>query len=196
MNYLAHAFLSNNDKDLLIGNFIADHLRGNNFSTYPKEIIEGILLHRKIDSFTDTHSAFKASKRLFYNGFEKHSGILVDIYFDHLLAANFESYSKIPLENFSKDVYRVYSNHQHLLPASSSRFLDYVVRNNIYTGYADLESIERVLFHLSHRIRHLVALDKSVGLFLEHEKQLKENFKVFFDEALLTFPNGDPPLLK
>ena len=83
MNYLAHAFLSNNDRDLLIGNFIADHLRGNDFKDHKPEIIEGIYMHRKIDTFTDSHPNFKASKRLFYNGYERYSGILIDIYFDY-----------------------------------------------------------------------------------------------------------------
>jgi len=59
VNYLAHAFLSNNNADLLIGNFIADHLRGNNFEGYSQEVQKGILLHRKIDEFTDNHPNFK-----------------------------------------------------------------------------------------------------------------------------------------
>ena len=85
MNYLAHAFLSNNDSNLLIGNFIADHLRGNDFKNYSPQIIEGIHLHRKIDSFTDSHLNFKASKRLFYIGYERYSGILIDIYLISLI---------------------------------------------------------------------------------------------------------------
>src|SRR5688572_18797949 len=113
MNYLAHAFLSNNDKDLLVGNFIADHIRGNKYEIYSEEIISGIKLHRNIDTFTDAHHLFKESKRVFYNGFEKHSGILVDIYFDHLLAKNFEKYSSQSLSDFSQQVYRIYSEYQH-----------------------------------------------------------------------------------
>lgn len=59
MNYLAHALLSNNNKGLLIGNFIADHIRGNDFKNFPEEVIKGILLHRRIDTFTDSHPEFK-----------------------------------------------------------------------------------------------------------------------------------------
>jgi acyl carrier protein phosphodiesterase len=187
MNYLAHAFLSNNDKDLLVGNFIADHLRGNDFSAFSPEIIKGIQLHRSIDAFTDVHPYFKKSKRLFYNGFEKHSGILVDIYFDHLLAKNFSKHSFIPLADFSKEVYEVYTDHQHLLPKSSSGFLDYVIKNNIYSAYADINGIERVLYHLSHRIKHNVELEKSIILFKEHETELSTNFDNFFKDALVEF---------
>jgi acyl carrier protein phosphodiesterase len=187
MNYLAHAFLSNNNKDLLIGNFIADHVRGNNFKNYPEEIVKGIYLHRQIDTFTDAHALFKTSKRLFYEGFEKYSGVLVDIYFDHLLARDFESYSNIPLKQFSKTVYDIYQQSQSLLPQHSSNFLDYVLKNDIYNSYSLLEGIERVLFHLSQRINRQVRLDRSVPLFSAHEKELQQNFASFFKEAMAEF---------
>jgi len=187
MNYLAHAFLSKNDKDLLIGNFIADHLRGNDFKAYPEKVVEGILLHRRIDAFTDTHPEFKKSKRLFYDGFEKYSGVLVDIYFDHLLAKNFKDHSPIPLNEFSKNVYTVYSENRSLIPQSSARFLDYVLQNNVYTSYADINGIERVLNHLSHRIKHKSQLDDSVKLFTENKALLQESFDVFFEDVINEF---------
>ncbi|MBA2612216.1 MAG: DUF479 domain-containing protein [Bacteroidetes bacterium] len=190
MNYLAHAFLSNNNTNLLIGNFIADHLRGNNFSNYSPEIIEGIYLHRKIDTFTDSHERFKSSKRLFYKDFERYSGILIDIYFDHLLAKNFSNYSTIHLKEFCDNVYTIYSESEQLLPKSSSNFLDYVIKNNIYYEYSSIAGIEKVLFHLSHRIKHNVMLNDSIAIFKLHEKELEDNFKLFFNDAVKEFMKG------
>ena len=187
MNYLAHAFLSNNNRDLLIGNFIADHVRGNHFENLPPEIVEGIRLHRCIDSFTDAHPNFKASKRFFYKGFEKYSGVLVDIYFDYFLAKNFEKHSGILLPAFSENVYKVYIGCEHLLPQSSSRFLNYVVKNNIYTAYGSTYGIQQVLFHLSNRINHRVQLDESVILLKTNETALEENFNRFFEDVVLEF---------
>ncbi|MBA3683089.1 MAG: DUF479 domain-containing protein [Bacteroidetes bacterium] len=187
MNYLAHAFLSNNNTDLLIGNFIADHLRGNDFKDYKPEVIEGIYLHRRIDTFTDAHPNFKLAKRIFYDGYERYSGILIDIYFDHFLAKNFSNYSSVPLKEFCNTVYKIYTENQSLLPKSSSNFLDYVLKNNIYYEYSSLEGIERVLFHLSHRIKHQVMLNESVMLFKKHEKELEENFDLFFKDAVKEF---------
>jgi len=187
MNYLAHAFLSKHNKDLLIGNFIADHIRGNDFKNYSPEIVKGIHLHRNIDAFTDGHEEFKKSKRVFYDGFEKYSGILVDIYFDYFLAKNFTLYSDKPLDVFSKDVYKIYEDHRHLLPYSSSRFLEYVIQNNIYKEYANLDGIKTVLYHLSHRIKHTVQLDDSLLLFKKNEAVLESNFTLFFKEAASVF---------
>jgi len=191
MNYLAHAFLSNHDNDLLIGNFIADHIRGNDFKDFNAGIIEGIHLHRSIDTFTDAHPDFKKSKRVFYNGFEKYSGILIDIYFDYFLAKDFLKYSEISLENFSKNVYKVYADNEYLLPKSSSRFLEYVIKNNVYRSYSNIKGIETVLNHLSHRIQHRVQLDDSIRLFKENEAELQANFDSFFRDVLAHFSKKD-----
>lgn len=190
MNYLAHSFLSNNDHGLLVGNFIADHISGNDFENLPEHIIAGIKLHRKIDVFTDSHQKFKESKRIFYNGYEKYSGILIDIYFDHLLAKNYSVFSDISLSDYSEKVYDIYSTHQELLPESSKHFLKYVLSNNIYTAYAQKEGIQKVLFHLSHRINHGIQLDRSIDLFINNETQLKNNFEDFFNDALKEFNNN------
>jgi len=179
VNYLAHAYLSGDNEDLLIGNFIADHLRGNDFSAFSEGVVKGILLHRRIDSFTDAHPLFKSSKRVFYQGFEKYSGVLVDIYFDHFLAKFFQQYHQESLEVFSSKVYKVYQNNTHLMPESSTRFLNYVIKNAIYQNYSEIKGIETVLKHLSHRIGHKVALNDSIRLFLEAEKTLEGNFISF-----------------
>lgn len=189
MNYLAHAYFSNNNNELLIGNFIADHIRGNNLSSYNTGIIKGIELHRAIDTFTDNHPAFKASKRLFYSGFEKHSGILIDIYLDHYLANNFTHFSNINLTEFATSAYTVYENNRSVLPESSNMFLDYVIKNNIYQAYAQIEGIEKVLYHLSHRIKHNTWLNKSVNLFLENKPELESNFELIFNDARKEFLN-------
>lgn len=187
MNYLAHSFLSFNNPELIIGNFIADYIHGNHFESYPESIKEGIKLHRRIDTFTDSHEKFKESKRYFYNGFEKYSGILIDIYFDHLLAKNFENYSSISLEAYCKDIYKIYTAHLNMLPKESAGFLQYVLKNNIYISYSTIEGIEKVLYHLSRRINHGVWLNRSVDLFHLHETQLQKNFEVFFKDSLIEF---------
>jgi acyl carrier protein phosphodiesterase len=187
MNYLAHAYLSNNNVDLLVGNFIADHVRGNQFDHLSKGIIEGIKLHRRIDTYTDAHPLFKQSKRAFYDGYEKYSGILVDIYFDHLLAKDFGKHAPIDLSQFSKNVYQVYCEHEKYLPESSSRFLAYVIKNNIYQAYGTKEGIAQVLYHLSHRIGHKVPLHESTRLFEDNITMLQANFDEFIKDLKKEF---------
>ncbi len=187
MNYLAHAYLSNNDEALLIGNFIADHVRGNELNSYDPSIREGIRLHRNIDSFTDHHPLFQKSKRLFYNGYERYSGVLVDIFFDHFLAKDFDAHSTMALDTFTKHVYEIYNKHLPILPKNSQRFLSYVLENNIYHAYSKEEGIERVLYHLSHRINHGTMLNGSMEHFRTGKEELQENFDSFIADLKKEF---------
>ena len=92
MNFLAHAHLSGKNNDVLLGNFVADAIKGNKLLKYRKEIQYGILLHRQIDSFTDKHELFMQSIDRVRKDFGKYSGIVIDIFYDHFLALNWKEY--------------------------------------------------------------------------------------------------------
>lgn len=184
MNYLAHAFLSFNNEPITVGNFIADHIKLADAGHLPPEIKQGVLLHRRIDYFTDTHPLFIKSKRNFYDGFERYSGVLVDIYYDYLLAKNFDKFSDVNLEVFTKNIYSVLQNNTQHLPDTSKGFLNYVLQNNTFFEYSKIEGIEMVLKHLSYRINHGIFLNESVPLFLQYEKSIEEDFLIFFEDLI------------
>lgn len=154
MNYLAHTYLSYQNSDLIIGNFIADSIRGNKFYGLSDDIIKGIKLHRKIDTFTDSHPIFLTSKHRFSKNFDKYSGVLMDIIYDHYLAKNFEQYSSYSLQNHANEVYEILKNNHDILPENAKRFYNYMTERNILFHYSSLNGIETVLTHLSGRIRN------------------------------------------
>ena len=63
MNFLAHIYLSDDDEQVMIGNFIADFVKGKKKDDYPPAIKKGIELHRSIDDFTDHHPLVLRSKQ-------------------------------------------------------------------------------------------------------------------------------------
>lgn len=184
MNYLAHSFLSFNNEPIIVGNFIADHVKLSEAEQLPELIKKGVIIHRKIDYFTDSHPLFIKNKRHFYNGFERYSGILLDIYFDYLLAKNFHLYSSIDLADYTQNIYTILQNNITHLPASSQRFLDYVLQNNTFFEYAKIEGIEMVLKHLSYRINHGIWLNESLPLFLEQEHKIENDFNEFMSDII------------
>jgi acyl carrier protein phosphodiesterase len=93
----------------------------------------------------------------------------------------------LSLKEFTETAYNTYSNNQHHLPKSSSNFLEYVIKNDIYNAYSSIEGIEKVLYHLSHRIKHGVMLNDSISLFKENEKELESNFDLLFKDAVKEF---------
>ncbi len=98
MNFLAHIYLSGNDTDLIIGNFIADGIKGKKYKKFSPGIQKGILLHREIDTFTDAHPIVRQSTKRLHKNYGHYSGIIVDILYDHFLAKNWSRYSDVPLE--------------------------------------------------------------------------------------------------
>jgi acyl carrier protein phosphodiesterase len=179
MNYLAHAFLSFNNEPIIVGNFIADHIKLADTQHLPELIRKGVIIHRKIDAFTDSHPLFIKSKRHFYNGFERYSGVLTDIYYDYLLAKNFEQFTDANLKDFTGNIYKILDNHEEFLPDTSKGFLKYVKQNNTFFEYSKLEGIELVLTHLSFRINHGVQLNESINLFKENEDKIEKDFLEF-----------------
>lgn len=182
MNYLAHSVLSFNDPNLIIGNFIADSIQGNRFEGLTPEIIKGVMLHRKIDVYTDSHPIFLSSKYRFSTNFGKYSGVLTDIIYDHFLARNFEKYVNVSLQDHSNHVYELLKTNFIFLPEHAKRFYQYMTERNILVAYGDLKGIETVLEHLSHRIRFRYQLNTAIPIVQEQYEELEQEFLVFFQD--------------
>ena len=108
MNFLAHLYLSGNNEGLLVGNFIADAVKGRKpILQYPEEVQRGIIMHREIDHFMDTHPVVKQGMSRLREGYPKFSRVIMDMFYDHLLAARWEYYHPLSLRDFSHDVFEV-----------------------------------------------------------------------------------------
>ncbi|MDF2438894.1 MAG: hypothetical protein K0Q95_3270 [Bacteroidota bacterium] len=182
MNFLSHIFLSGEDEGLIIGNFIADSVKGSDFLKYPEEIQKGIILHRKIDTFTDTHPVVDESKERLRSEYHKYSSVIVDVYYDHFLAANFDQYSVAPLNDFVQNVYRIIQQHHHHLPLKSSHFTQYMLRYNILEEYARLDGIEQVLKGMSQRAKFESKMERSIIELKEHYSLFEAEFQKFFPD--------------
>ncbi len=193
MNYLAHSFLSFQNTDLIIGNFIADSIQGNRFDGLTEGIIKGISLHRKIDTYTDAHPVFLTSKHRFSKDFDKYSGVLMDIIYDHYLAKNFEQYSSLSLQNHADGIYDILKNNYDFLPEHAKRFYGYMTERNILFHYSSIEGIQTVLTHLSNRIRNRFELQLAIPILEANYQEIEEEFFIFFKD-LQAFCKEQPEL--
>ena len=194
MNYLAHSFLSYQNTDLIIGNFIADSIQGNRFEGLTANIIKGITLHRKIDVFTDTHPIFLTSKYRFRKDFDKYSGVLTDIFYDHFLAKNFSLYSSLSLQQHADNIYDLLKNNHNYLPEPAKRFYTYMTERNVLFYYSSLVGIEIVLTHLSDRIRNRYELQLALPILQNNYEEIEQEFFIFFDD-LMAFCKTQPEVI-
>ena len=141
MNFLAHLFLSCDEEDLLIGNFIADFIRNNEVATYPQSIQDGIRLHREIDTFTDSHPLVRQSVKRLQPFHHKYAPVVIDIMFDHPLANNWERYSSQSLGIFANGVYGVLNNRMEELPLKLRQRLPGMIQANWLEAYGSNQGI-------------------------------------------------------
>lgn len=186
MNFLAHIYLSGDDDQLKIGNFMADSIKGKQYQKYPTRIQHGIILHRAIDYYTDTHPVFMQSMQRLFPKYSHYSGIIVDIYYDHFLAANWEEYCDIPLKKFTRNFYDLIEENYELLPEKVKYFLPYMIRDNWLLSYAELDGIEKVLQGLNRRTGSKSDMHEAIAELKEDYEVFEKEFKDFFED-LRTF---------
>src|ERR1043165_9218440 len=117
MNYLAHAYLSFNEPEIIVGNIISDFVKGRKKFDYPGPVQNGITLHRLIDEFTDVHPATQKAKLVFRPDYRLYAGAFTDIVYDHFLANDKSEFpEENSLKNFSGVVYSTLQDHFDLLP--------------------------------------------------------------------------------
>ena len=186
MNFLAHIYLSFNDKEITIGNFIADSIRGNKFDHLPKRVQKGIKLHRFIDTYTDTHDIPKISSKRLHANYSHYSRVIVDIYYDHFLAKNWSKYSDIPLNVFVDDFYDLLEDNYEILPDGVKRMMPYMIADNWIFNYSKMDGIARVLNGMNRRTDNKSKMNFAILDLEQHYDAFEEEFTDFFEE-LITF---------
>lgn len=185
MNFLAHIYLSGDDKDVTIGNFIADGIKGNRYLKYPPGIAKGILLHRNIDTFTDAHPTVHQSTARLHKNYSHYSGVIVDILYDHYLAKNWSSYSDKPLDEFVEDFYELLRKNFTNLPARIQRMMPYMIADNWLLSYATVDGISKILVQMNIRTKGVSKMNLAVAEFEEYYDEFEAEFTSFFDELIL-----------
>ncbi|MFD2518505.1 acyl carrier protein phosphodiesterase [Salinimicrobium flavum] len=184
MNFLAHIYLSGTNEDLIIGNFIADSIKGKKYLNYPAGIQKGILLHRAIDSFTDTHPVVRNSTSRLHKNYGHYSPVIIDIFYDHFLAANWEEYSNVALEDYIAGFYRLLQKNFSILPAPIQRFMPYMVEENWLLSYSSITGISKILHQMNLRTKKRSKMDEAVNELREFYAEFGQDFKTFFPELL------------
>lgn len=184
MNFLAHAHLSNGDPQILVGNMIADSVKGKSKFDFPSPIRLGIDLHRKIDVFTDTHPVFKKSVGVIYEDKRRFSGVVMDIFYDHFLARNWSNFSSLPLDVFTVRAYHQLGRNFQLLPPRVKRALPYMIAQNWLNSYANLNDLRRIFYGMDRRTGFRSGMSDSVFLLEKNYQELEQHFFSFYPEMM------------
>jgi acyl carrier protein phosphodiesterase len=188
LNFLAHILLSGDNDDIKIGNFLGDFVKGRlnklTNSQYSEGVINGMALHREIDYFTDTHPVVKQSIDRLQPKYHKFSGIVVDMFYDHILAKNFHQYSSISLSEYSQNFYQLLEKRKSEIPEPMDRMVKSMVTRDWFIGYKSLEGIEWALTGISKRLSFESGIENATEELKKDYDLYEEEFKIFFPEII------------
>ncbi len=184
MNFLAHGFLSGASDPVMVGNFIGDFVKGRQIENFEPEIARGIQLHRKIDEYTDLHPVVIRSKNRIRDKYRHYTGVIVDIYYDHMLATTWNTYSKEPLNSFCSHMYDVIYKYFDVLPSDARQMLPWMIKYNWLLNYATLEGIDRSLKGLSRRTSFESGMENAIGDLKGNYEGFLLDFKEFFPQLI------------
>jgi len=183
LNYLVHLYLAEPSDESLLGNLMGDFVKGPLDERFPPDIASGISLHRHIDSFAHTDPVFRGSKDRLDRSFGYFRPILVDIFYDHILARDWSHYSSMPLEAFAEGVYDALERHRDSLPQGLRDVAPRMIRHNWLVSYRNEETIQRVLNRISQRLSRSNPLPEGFGEWRQHREGLTSDFARFLPRA-------------
>jgi acyl carrier protein phosphodiesterase len=189
VNFLAHLHLADPEPGLMLGGIAADFAKPPELATLPPEIQDGVRLHRLIDSFTDSHPVVRGSVARVASEYNWFAGIIIDVYYDHVLARDWARYSPERLESFASRAYETLLTILPYAPPEARDFIRWMIEDNRLVRYSTAEGIADTLARLSRRIarrmpKHPVALEAAMPLLAEHDAALSADFHRFYPELI------------
>lgn len=184
MNYLAHLFLAGHNDGVILGNLLEDFVTGRieneTNSKLPKDVKVGLLMHRQIDTLTDSNHIVKECKEIFYPNFGKYSPIIIDVLFDHYLIKNWEIFTEEPFESFRPRVYKSLRTYLEIQPDHLKEMISSMIEHDWLKNYKENWGLEKAFLNLNKRINK-PDLDLTLSL-----KEFEQNY-YFINEKFLEF---------
>ena len=185
MNYLAHAWLARHSDEAILGGLLGDFVFGKSIlEDWRPSVRVEIIRHRRIDRYTDDHPAVVAARALF-GPLRRYSGIVLDVYFDHLLARDWRHWNDAPLDEFTTRVYRVLREHRDELPPRLQAIAPRMAAHDWLGSYAQRDNVDGVVRGIATRLsRNGERLVECLAVLRANEAEVDAAFEVFFPELI------------
>ena len=182
MNLVAHQYLSFENKALQIGNLLGETVKGNQYLNYPEDIQTGILLHREIDTFTDSHEIVKQSSSYFHATQHKFSPIIIDVIYDYFLIKHWNNFSNTPFQEFKIECYQLFEDEQTNLPKKLQETIFYLLKYDWFQNYSTIDCFQQTLKGIGSRAKYSNNLHEIIPEFEKNYTQLESDFLIFFPQ--------------
>ena len=196
MNYLAHAYLSFNNTELLVGNMISDYVKGKKQFDFPEAIQNGIKLHRAIDNFTDTHPATFEIKKIFKPAYRLYAGAFADVVYDYFLANDTNQFSTSEeLKKFTQSTYQLLEIKSEYFPERFASMFPYMREQDWLFNYRFNEGMQKSFGGLARRAKYIEETATAYQIFLNNKEHINHWYKIFMPDVKLFTVNKIEALL-
>lgn len=186
MNYLLHTLISDDDELVRVGNMLGDFVKGRlTEGRFPPRLLQGLQQHRRLDRFAHDHPVFCRSQHRLNNNFGRYRGIMVDLFYDHFTALDWNEHHPLPLEEFSQSLYQTLHRHRAILPKDFLPLLPRMIEKDWLTSYRKKTVIQRALTHVAGKIRHENPLADGYIELEKNYQELREDCRQFITDARL-----------
>lgn len=184
MNYLAHLYLAGDDDAEISGALLGDFIKGPlHRIALPASVVEGIRLHRQIDSFTDEHPIVARSReRLSQRRLV--SGIIIDVVYDHFLANHWQAFANQTIDEFAQQRYQRLLAHRASFPEQLQKMVTHMTQHDWLTSYAELETTAFAIERIGKRLSRPDLLNDVYQDLADNYRGLEEDFLTFFPQAI------------
>lgn len=184
MNFLAHLFLADHNEDALLGNLLGDFVKGDPAGRFRDGVTAGILLHRKVDTFADSHAITRRSRRRFNDSWRRFAGVMVDMCYDHFLALHWDRYADVPLDAFAGNVYDILKANRPWLPQRLKRIMWLMASEDWLCGYANINRLGTTLDRIAGRLSKGQRFKGAIEEIEANYRGLESDFSAFFPEVI------------
>ncbi|MBK1833096.1 ACP phosphodiesterase [Roseibacillus ishigakijimensis] len=185
MNFLAHLALAGPSDASRVGNLLGDFEKGTPASLaerHAPEIVAGILMHRQLDRHTDDHPSFRAAKLLLAPERRRFAGILLDLYFDHLLHRHWPRFHPGTAEDFIAGIHHTLERRRDWLGPNFGPLAPLLRQQNWLGSYATLPGLQLTLDRVSRRSPRFAPLREGLQDYLRQEGEIEELFLALYPD--------------
>lgn len=184
MNFLAHMFLTYGDKELTVGNYIADFVRNRDLVLFSDKIVEGIMLHRHIDHYTDTHPEVLKSTRKLRARHKKYAPVVIDVFYDYILSKNWDKFSNVDLRTFADQIYMSLNEYSEDFPIHLQTITSRLIADDFLLQYGKKSGIEKTFRRIGSRAKFSSNFETAFEDLVNDYENINEGFLKFFPELI------------
>ena len=184
MNFLAHLFLTKDDPELTLGNYIADFIKNKDLVLFPEKVVKAIMLHRHIDQYTDNHAAVLKATKVLRASQGKYAPVVLDIFYDYVLSNSWSKYSDVEITEFHSSMYTILRAQKNILPDHLAIMTDTMIDGNFLSKYSTLDGMRFTFSKIKQRAKFPTNFDSAVDDLIASKEIIENSFHEFFPDII------------